>query len=102
MTDIVPGAVYQPGYLSIRITYKNFFVEFIGESPDSGTSFPDIVQIATAYRLPACRIETADFSDTVDEVLKQEGPVLCEVILDPEQPFEPKTSSRQYSVIFNR
>jgi acetolactate synthase-1/2/3 large subunit len=83
------------GYLSIRITQKNFFGEFIGESPDSGTSFPDIVKIAAAYRLPACRIETEDFADTVDEVLKQDGPVLCEVILDPEQPFEPKTSSRQ-------
>ena len=46
------------GYLSIRITQKNFFGEFIGESPDSGTSFPDIVQIAAAYRLPACRIES--------------------------------------------
>jgi thiamine pyrophosphate-dependent acetolactate synthase large subunit-like protein len=46
------------GYLSIRITQNNFFGEFIGESPDSGTSFPDIVQIAAAYRLPACRIES--------------------------------------------
>jgi len=83
------------GYLSIRITQKNFFGEFIGESPDSGTSFPDIVQIAAAYRLPACRIESDAFADTVDEFLKMDGPALCEVILDPEQPFEPKTSSRQ-------
>jgi acetolactate synthase-1/2/3 large subunit len=83
------------GYLSIRLSQKNFFGDFIGESPDSGTSFPDIVKIAAAYGLPACRMDSAGFVDTIDEVLSQEGPVLCEVILDPEQIFEPKTSSKQ-------
>lgn len=83
------------GYLSIRITQKNFFGNFIGESPDSGTSFPDVVQIARAYGLPAYRIESADFVNTIDEILAQNGPVLCEVMINPEQTFEPKTSSRQ-------
>jgi acetolactate synthase-1/2/3 large subunit len=83
------------GYLSIRITQKNFFGNFIGESPDSGTSFPDVVRIARAYGLPAYRIESADFVNTIDEILAQNGPVLCEVMINPEQTFEPKTSSRQ-------
>ena len=83
------------GYLSIRITQKNFFGNFIGESPDSGTSFPDVVKIAGAYGLPAYRINSADFVNTIDEILAQEGPVLCDVVIDPEQTFEPKTSSKQ-------
>jgi acetolactate synthase-1/2/3 large subunit len=33
--------------------------------------------------------------NTIDKILAQKGPVLCEVILDPEQTFEPKTSSKQ-------
>jgi acetolactate synthase-1/2/3 large subunit len=83
------------GYLSIRITQRNFFGNSIGESPDSGTSFPDVVKIAGAYGLPAYRIESADFVSVIDEILAQEGPVLCDVMLDPEQTFEPKTSSKQ-------
>ncbi len=83
------------GYLSIRITQGNFFGRLIGEGPESGTSFPDIVKIATAYGMPAYRIQSADFVSTIDEVLAQEGPVLCDVILDPDQNFEPKTSSKQ-------
>jgi len=83
------------GYLSIRITQRNFFGNFIGESSDSGTSFPDVVKIARAYGLPAYRIESADFVNTIDEILAQEGPVLCDVMLDPEQTFEPKISSKQ-------
>ena len=83
------------GYLSIRLSQRNFFDNFIGESPNSGTSFPDVVKIAGAYGMPAYRIESADFVNTIDEILAQEGPVLCDVILDPEQAFEPKTSSKQ-------
>ena len=83
------------GYLSIRLTQRNFFGSFIGESHVSGTSFPDVVKIAGAYGLPGYRIEAADFVDTIDEILAQDGPVLCDVILDPEQAFEPKTSSKQ-------
>jgi acetolactate synthase-1/2/3 large subunit len=31
----------------------------------------------------------------IDEVLGQPGPVLAEVMLDPDQAFEPRSSSRQ-------
>jgi acetolactate synthase-1/2/3 large subunit len=31
----------------------------------------------------------------VDQALSSPGPFLCEVMLDPNQPFEPKVSSRQ-------
>lgn len=83
------------GYLSIRITQRNFFGDLIGESPASGTSFPDMVKIADAYGLAAYRIDSADFVNKIDEILAQNGPVLCEVLLDPDQTFEPKTSSKQ-------
>ncbi|HEY3855326.1 MAG TPA: thiamine pyrophosphate-binding protein [Verrucomicrobiae bacterium] len=84
------------GYLSMRLTQGGFFKgNFIGESPRSGISFPDYVKVATAYGLHAFRIEGADFASKVDEFLALPGPALCEVMLDPNQGFEPRLSSRQ-------
>jgi acetolactate synthase I/II/III large subunit len=83
------------GYLSIRSTQVNFFGKLVGESPESGVSFPDIVKVAEAYGIPAQRISFPDFTAQLKDILGQSGPVLCEIMLDPQQPFEPKLSSRQ-------
>ena len=83
------------GYLSIRLTQTNFFGRLVGEGPSSGVTFPDIVKVATAYGLPAVRLDSADFAAGLADVLATPGPVVCDVMLDPQQPFEPKTSSRQ-------
>ncbi len=83
------------GYLSIRLTQSNFFKRYVGESPRSGVSFPDMMKVATAYELPAVRIEGPEFMSAVDRALDSPGPYVCEVMLDPEQEFEPKLSSRQ-------
>jgi acetolactate synthase-1/2/3 large subunit len=80
----------------MRLTQGGFFKgNFIGESPRSGISFPDYVKVATAYGLPAFRIEGADFATKIDDFLALSGPGLCEVMLDPTQGFEPRLSSRQ-------
>ncbi len=83
------------GYLSMRLTQDNFFKRRIGEGPKSGVSFPDIVEVAKAYGLPSLRIDEANFSERLNEVLATEGPVVCDVMLDPNQAFEPKLGSRQ-------
>ena len=83
------------GYLSIRITQKNFFGRFIGESPQSGVSFPDMVKVARAYGIHSIKIDNPDFEFRVKEMLNYEGPTLAEVMLDPEQLFEPRISSKQ-------
>jgi acetolactate synthase I/II/III large subunit len=83
------------GYLSMRMSQGSYFGRFVGESPASGLSFPDIVAVASAYGLPGRRAEGEAFDSTIAEVLAATGPVLCEVLLDPEQQFEPKLSSRQ-------
>lgn len=83
------------GYLSIRLTQQSFFGRYVGESTSSGLSFPDIIKVARAYGLPAVRIQNADFDALLPQVLATPDPVLCEVMLDPHQQFEPKLSSRQ-------
>ncbi|MCK9283323.1 MAG: thiamine pyrophosphate-binding protein [Rhodocyclaceae bacterium] len=83
------------GYLSIRSSQNNFFGRLSGEGPDSGVSFPDFVAVATAFGIPACRLDTAAFESRLDAVLADPGPCLCDVILDETQGFEPRMSSRK-------
>ncbi|MDD5466185.1 MAG: thiamine pyrophosphate-binding protein [Anaerolineales bacterium] len=83
------------GYLSIRSTQRNFFDHLVGESPASGLTFPDAVKVGGAYGLPATRLHGADFAAALRQVLAAPGPALCEVMLDPQQGFEPRISSRQ-------
>jgi acetolactate synthase-1/2/3 large subunit len=83
------------GYLSIRTTQSNFFRSFIGESPASGVSFPDIVKVAHAYGIPATSIEEASSLCRLPAFLDAPGPGLCDVRLDPKQEFEPRLKSRQ-------
>ena len=83
------------GYLSIRLSQNNMFKRLTGESPKSGVSFPDIVKVAEAYGIQARRIGYADFEDGLQYALEQPGPFICDVLLDPDQPFEPRISSRQ-------
>ena len=83
------------GYLSIRTSQKGFFGSTVGESPESGLTFPGIMALAKAYGIPALKIDMQDFGPSVEKALAMPGPVLCEVVLDPEQGFEPRQSSRQ-------
>jgi len=83
------------GYLSIRLSQNNFFKRLVGESPASGVTFPDTLKLADAYGLPSMKIDAQNFESGLKQVLASSGPLVCEVILNPDQPFEPKISSRQ-------
>lgn len=85
------------GYLSIRISQSNFFGHLLGESPASGVGFPDIMKIGLAYGLPVTKLDDADFEAKMRTFLNIDGPALCEVMLDPNQTFEPRLSSKQLS-----
>ena len=83
------------GYLSIRSTQQAFFQRMVGEGPASGVSFPDFVSLARSFGLPATRLENPGFEKELAALLDAPGPLLVDVIIDGEQPFEPKLSSRQ-------
>jgi acetolactate synthase-1/2/3 large subunit len=83
------------GYLSMRMSQGGFFGRFVGEGNRSGLSFPSMVALAGAYGIPAAAAQGPDFASTIDQALRSDGPFVCEVMLDPEQTFEPKLSSRQ-------
>jgi acetolactate synthase-1/2/3 large subunit len=83
------------GYLSIRTTQANFFGQLVGEGEQSGVSFPNFVKVAEAHGIPGLRIEGENFAAQIAKALATNGPILCEVILDRTQGFEPKLSSKK-------
>ena len=84
------------GYMLIRHNQHNYMDDrFLGVGPDSGVQTPDFCRVAQAYDLPAVRIQYGDDIPTkIREVLAIDGPVVCEVILEPFGPMAPRISSR--------
>jgi acetolactate synthase-1/2/3 large subunit len=85
------------GYMSIRQTQRNFFKQKIGTDSSSGLGFPDFEKLAAAFDIPFLKISGADWLTSLRMALRKSGPLLIEAMLDPEQGFEPKISSRQLS-----
>lgn len=84
------------GYLSIRQTQtNNFNPPLVGVGADSGLSFPDLSRLAPAYGISYVRVQDRDTADErIREALSTDGPVICEVMVDWHQGFEPKLSSK--------
>lgn len=84
------------GYHSIRQTQTNLFQPpLVGVCDDNGISFPDMEKIAGAYGLGYVKIDDhSRIDEGMEQFLGMEGPVICEVICDPGQNFEPKLSSK--------
>lgn len=83
------------GYLSIRTSQKGFFGDVVGESPESNVSFPNLEKVAKAYGISYKCFHEEFFTKALQDALDMQGPVICEVMLDPTQGFEPRQSSRQ-------
>lgn len=84
------------GYHSIRQTQTNLFQPpLVGVCDGNGLSFPEAEKLAWAYGIPYVRIETVEETEAkLREAFETEGPVFCEIVVDPGQNFEPKLSSK--------
>ena len=84
------------GYHSIRQTQRNLFQPpFIGIDSNSGICFPDFKKLADAFGITYHLLENEnDCQQKLDTILDENGPCICEVIVDPEQNFSPKSSSK--------
>ena len=86
------------GYHSIRQSQLNFFGEpLVGIGPQSGDlSFPDMSKLVPAYGIPYFRCEkTSRLGEVIEETLRQPGFAFCEIIVDSEQFFEPKSATKK-------
>ena len=84
------------GYHSIRQTQRNLFKPpLIGLDPETGVSFPEFDKLAEAFRFKYFEVNNEpDVRNTIEEALATEGPVLINVVVDPDQNFVPKLSSK--------
>ena len=87
------------GYHSIRQTQRNLFSNHceVGVGQESGDlSFPELERIAYAYQIPFVKIEKYSAArEGVKKALAMDGPVIVEAVVNPEQFFSPKLSSKR-------
>jgi len=83
------------GYASIRNTQKNYFKgHLVGCDPSSGLTFPDTRKIAQAYGIKNTKISNYHkFKERLNCVLNSQGPVICEVMVEPFLITAPRLSS---------
>jgi acetolactate synthase-1/2/3 large subunit len=83
------------GYGSVRTMQRHHFQgRLVACEPASGLPLPDILPVAKAFGLPAIRMtRPGEVRARIREVLDAEGPVVCDVVLDPEILLAPKVSS---------
>ena len=85
------------GYHSIRQSQTNYFDGFeVGCGPQSGVTFPDFEKLAVGFGINyTCINHKDDCADVIEKTLASNDAVLCEVMIDMEQLFEPRLSSRK-------
>ena len=83
------------GYGSIRATQNNYFDgRHVAVSKESGLTLPEISKIGPAFGIPTQRMENQEnIRSRVRDILQAEGPVVCEVIVSPDQATAPRVSS---------
>jgi acetolactate synthase-1/2/3 large subunit len=84
------------GYASIRTSQSNYFNLLVGADDTSGVRLPDVRKVAEAYGLKTAVIDKPFcVRDTIRSVLAEPGPIVCEVLVPPDEPRGPRVSSAQ-------
>ncbi|WP_248694612.1 thiamine pyrophosphate-binding protein [Pseudomonas fulva] len=83
------------GYASIRTSQSAHFKLLVGADASSGLRLPDLEPLASAYGVGYARIEShADLQANLQAVLDRDGPVICEVMVQVEEPRIPRVMTR--------
>lgn len=78
------------GYYSIRNTHLRYFHKVFAADESSGVGFPDWKKLAPAFGIKYEAIRNARDLGKIKKVLDFNGPVFCEVFIDPYQKKLPK------------
>ncbi len=83
------------GYVSIQTTQKNYFDgHYVASTRESGLTLPDITAVARAFGIRAEQIvDHESIVERVRDILEFAGPVVCEVLVSPEQSTAPRVTS---------
>lgn len=83
------------GYASIRVSQNAHFKLLVGADSSSGLHLPDLRPLCVAYGISYARIDSHQgLDESLLEVLGREGPVLCEVMVQVEEPRIPRVMTR--------
>lgn len=86
------------GYHQIRLTQNNVFHNgLVGVGPESGDlGFPDFQKLAYAYGIPySCARSNDELEITVRKALESDTFCLCEICVDTQQIYEPKSATKK-------
>ena len=88
--------LHNEGYLSIKLSQGTHFPDNrLGTAPNDGVTFPDFARLGEAFGLHCETLaDGVDLAQRIGSVLGQPAPYFCQVMLDPDQGFEPKLASR--------
>ena len=94
---IVIFVLNNQGYHSIRQTQTTYFSDsLMGFDANTGVSFAPFDRLAAAFGIAYNRCDShAGLTQAIDSALAANGPHLCEIMLDPAQPFSPRVSSKK-------
>jgi acetolactate synthase-1/2/3 large subunit len=83
------------GYASIRNTQRNYFQgRYVATGPDSGLHLPEAQRIAQAFGIAAMQISAiADLPAGLEQALAHPGPLVCEILLQPDEVLWPKVAA---------
>ena len=85
------------GYASIRSSQRNFFGSpQIGCDTNTGITVPDFCKVGAAYGIATVRIDSqTNLREDVRRVIEMPGPVVCDVVVIPDESRAPRLSSMQ-------
>ena len=95
--------VFIPGHTGFKGSWMSRILMDLGAklngyalSPDTKPNIFTISKITAAYGIKYLQCgKNSLLSKTVKKTLKSLGPVICEIVLDPKQPFSPRSSSKK-------
>lgn len=86
--------VNNDGYASIRASQNGYFKRLVGADRTSGVTLADLGKVTAAYGLSFRKISAkTDLAAQVADVLAADGPLICEVMVAPNEQRIPRASS---------
>ena len=84
------------GYASIRTSQQSYFGKLTGADATSGLTLPDLGKVASAYGLTTiCLKDQTNLREQIREILNSPEPIICDVIVSPNEPRVPRLTSLQ-------
>jgi acetolactate synthase-1/2/3 large subunit len=85
------------GYGSIRATQTSHFGGFmVGSGPESGLTLPDVTGVCAAFGVETTTLANHDdLRRRLRGMFSSPGPVVCEVMISPQQTTAPRLASQR-------